>query len=369
MHGKNTLIIVLAAVLAATAGYTLYHYLGPYKSLLQENQRLASEAEARQTSKSQIEGEVAQLRKTLDEQSRKLDTAKDELAARENLVKDLMTSKEVLRTMVSRVQGQKETLGQEASQLRRALEYSEGRLRQLSQDMENLKGHCQHEIQGLKDEVLRRGSQIQVFQGHVNQLRTEMVALEGQRTALNEQISGLENALQQSQDRIQKLSQALARREKGLEQVNQNYQALVGQLKEQIQQKEVQISTLEERLSIHFLDRIVFEPGNATITPHGRQVLRNVAEGLKKLPETEIHVEGHTDNQPLSEAARAVYIDNLGLSVERAAAVARTLRVMGVDPSSISASGYSMYRPVTSNDTPEGRQLNRRVEIVLAPMR
>jgi chemotaxis protein MotB len=369
MSGKNVLIIVLAAALAATAGYTLYLYLGPYEGLLQENRRLAKEAEARQASKSEIEEEIARLRRALDEQRRKLDTARDELAAREKLVKDLMTGKEVLRTMVSRVQGQKETLEQEASRLRKALEHSEGRLRQLSQDMENLKGHSQREIQGLKDEVVRRGGQVQVSQDQVNQLRTEMAAVEGQRTALNEQISGLENALKQSQERVQKLSQALTRREKGLQQVNQQYQTLVGQLKEQIQQKEVRISTLEERLSIHFLDRILFEPGNATITSHGRQVLRNVAEGLKTLSETKIHVEGHTDNQPLSEAARAVYIDNLGLSVERAAAVARTLRVMGVDPSAISASGYSMFRPVASNDTPEGRQLNRRVEIVLVPMR
>jgi chemotaxis protein MotB len=369
MRGKNVLIILLAAALAATAGYTLYLYLGPYETLLQENRRLATEAETRQASKSHIEEEIARLRSTLDEQRRRLDTAKDELAARENLVKDLITSKEVLRTTVSRVQGQKEILEQETSRLRKTLEHSEGRLRQLSEDMETLKGHCQQEIQGLKDEVFRRGGQVQIFQDQVNQISREMAALEGQRTALSEQISGLENALKQSQERVQKLSQALTQREKGLKQVNQQYQTLVGKLKEQIQQKEVRISTLEERLSIHFLDRILFEPGNATITPHGRHVLRNVAEGLKTLSETEIRVEGHTDNQPLSEAARAVHIDNLGLSVERAAAVARTLRVMGVDPSSISASGYSMYRPVGSNDTPEGRQLNRRVEIVVAPIR
>jgi len=369
MHWRNVLTIVLAIVLAATVGYSLYLRLGPYNRLSRENQRLMAELETRQASKSEAEGQVSQLRKTLEGQRREIEEATNELAKRDNLIKDLMTRKEVLRVILSRVQGQKETLEMEATQLRRDLAKSESHLRELSQEMEKLKGESQGEIQGLKDQLSQRGGQIQGFQDQADQLRGEMAILQGERKALSDQISVLEDALEQSRDRIQTLSQALAQKEERLKQAGQNYQALVSQLKEQIQQKEVQISTLEEKLSIHFLDRILFEPGNANITPHGRKILRKVAEGLKKLPDTEIRVEGHTDNQPLSEAARAVYVDNLDLSVERAAAVARTLRAMGVGPRNISVSGYSMYRPVSGNDTPEGRQLNRRVEIVLVPLR
>ena len=369
MHGRNVLTIVLPIVLGASVGYSLYLRLGPYNRLSRENQRLMAELEARQASKSEAEEQVSQLRKTLEGKRREIDEASNELAKRDSLIKDLMTRKEVLRVMISRVQGQKETLEIEATQLRRDLAKSESHLRGLSQAMEKLKGESQNEIQGLKDQLSQRGSQIQGFQDQADQLRREMATLQGERKALSDQLSVLEDALEQSRDRIQTLSQALTRKEERLKQAGQNYQALVSQLKEQIQQKEVQISTLEERLSIHFLDRILFEPGNATITPHGRQVLRKVAEGLKKLPDTEIRVEGHTDDQPLSEGARAIYVDNLGLSMERAAAVARTLRAMGVDPRNISVSGYSMYRPVSGNDTPEGRELNRRVEIVLLPLR
>ncbi len=368
MHGRNVLTIVLAIVLATTVGYSLYLRLGPYNRLSRENQRLTAELEARQASKSEAEEQVSQLRKTLEGQRREIDEAKNELAKRDNLIKDLMTRKEVLRAMISRVQGQKETLEIEATQLRRDLAKSESHLRELSQEMEKMKGESQKEIQGLKDQLSQWGSQIQGFQDQADLLRREMTTLQGERKALSDQISVLEDALEQSRHRIQTLTQALAQREERLKHAGQNYQALVSQLKEQIQQKEVQISSLEEKLSIHFLDRILFEPGNATITPHGRQILRKVAEGLKGLPDTEIRVEGHTDDQSLSEAARAVYVDNLGLSMDRAAAVARTLRAMGVDPRHISVSGYSMYRPVSGNDTPEGRQLNRRVEIVLVPV-
>ncbi|NIM44771.1 MAG: OmpA family protein [Nitrososphaeria archaeon] len=129
------------------------------------------------------------------------------------------------------------------------------------------------------------------------------------------------------------------------------------------------MSILKERLTIQFLDKVLFKPGNTRITPRGSEILKEVAQQLKKLSGVEIRVEGHTDNQPLSENSRAVYIDNLGLSVARAAAVARTLRTMGVDPRHLSSAGYSMYRPVASNATPKGQQENRRVEIRITPLR
>jgi len=80
-------------------------------------------------------------------------------------------------------------------------------------------------------------------------------------------------------------------------------------------------------------------------------------------------VEGHTDNQPLGQKIKNIYIDNLGLSVARSAAVARILRKMGVNPQIISAAGYSMYRPVAGNSAPEEQHQNRRVEIILTPFR
>ena len=83
----------------------------------------------------------------------------------------------------------------------------------------------------------------------------------------------------------------------------------------------------------------------------------------------EISVAGHTDNMLLGPKIKNVYNDNLGLSVARAAAVSRKLREMGVSPANLSATGYSMYRPLTSNANKEGRQQNRRVEIMLEPLR
>jgi chemotaxis protein MotB len=75
-------------------------------------------------------------------------------------------------------------------------------------------------------------------------------------------------------------------------------------------------------------------------------------------------VEGHTDSIPI----RGKYEDNWALSTARATAIVRLLTdVNKVDPTRVTASGRSKYEPVDSNDTPEGRQRNRRTEIILAP--
>jgi chemotaxis protein MotB len=147
------------------------------------------------------------------------------------------------------------------------------------------------------------------------------------------------------------------------------YQELSKQLEKQINEKEIQISALENKLNIRLLDKILFASGSADITSNGSRLLESLAGELIKMDGFEISVAGHTDNKPLGPKIKNVYYDNLGLSVARAAAVSRMLRQMGVSPANLSAIGYSMHRPVAGNDTTEGRQQNRRVEIMLEPLR
>ena len=96
---------------------------------------------------------------------------------------------------------------------------------------------------------------------------------------------------------------------------------------------------------------------------------------LKRLPVNELKIDQSfikdmTDNFDDQIIVRSI-IDlahNLGLSVARSAAVARTLRKMGGNPKILSAAGYSMHRPTAANTSPDGQQQNRRVEIILAPL-
>ena len=161
----------------------------------------------------------------------------------------------------------------------------------------------------------------------------------------------------------------LKTKEQQLAAMKKAMQDLNKQFERQINEKEMLISDLEDKLRIRMLDKILFASGSAEVTAKGRQVLKSLADGLKNMQGFEISVEGHTDNKLLKPNLQEVYTDNLGLSVARAAAVARALQSMGASPEHLSATGYSMHRPLTANATPAGRQQNRRVEIMLKPLR
>jgi len=105
----------------------------------------------------------------------------------------------------------------------------------------------------------------------------------------------------------------------------------------------------------------LFDTGHARVKEAALPVLRNIAAILAKTKRP-VRVEGHTDNIPI----RGRYSSNWALSTMRAVNVLTNLIAMGpLDPKNVSAAGYSQYRPLVPNDSPENRQKNRRVEIVI----
>jgi len=108
-------------------------------------------------------------------------------------------------------------------------------------------------------------------------------------------------------------------------------------------------------------DKVLFEPGQADLRPEGREVVDKLAAAIGRLP-NQLAVEGHTDNVPITGR----YPSNWELSTARATSVLRELiERHGIAPPRLSAAGYADERPVATNDTPEGRSANRRVELVV----
>jgi len=109
---------------------------------------------------------------------------------------------------------------------------------------------------------------------------------------------------------------------------------------------------------------ILFDSGKATLKPQGRDALAAVVETIKSsFPDREIWVIGHTDNDPIKHT-KHLWKDNLDLSLNRAATVARELYKMGIDPQRIVAAGQGEFRPKVPNDSKKNKALNRRVQIV-----
>lgn len=123
----------------------------------------------------------------------------------------------------------------------------------------------------------------------------------------------------------------------------------------------VNITRSDRGIEVEMKSKMLFESGSARLSRDALQVLRNVAEILKPLP-NQILVEGHTDNVPIRTIA---FPSNWELSAARAASVVHLFTRQGVDSSRLAAIGYGEFRPVGDNDTEEGRHKNRRVALIM----
>ncbi len=118
------------------------------------------------------------------------------------------------------------------------------------------------------------------------------------------------------------------------------------------------------RLTINLSNRILFPSGSAELRAEGLEVLGRVADVLSdRLAGLNVQIGGHTDNIPVS--AGGAFDDNWDLSAARALSVVRYFEANGVEARRLSAVGYGDEQPVATNDTAEGRALNRRIEMVL----
>jgi len=160
-------------------------------------------------------------------------------------------------------------------------------------------------------------------------------------------------------ERIQALNQQL-------DALNQAKKILAEQLSQEIKDKQVKLQMMEKGLVITFLTDILFDSGKAKIKPEVYSALDKVVKVLKEnVPNLNVGIEGHTDNRPIKFSG---WKSNWELSTARALSVLHFLiDEKGIEPERVSAIGYGEYRPVASNDTKEGRHLNRRVEIVILP--
>ncbi len=123
---------------------------------------------------------------------------------------------------------------------------------------------------------------------------------------------------------------------------------------------EVSVSKNEDGVVITMSDLLLFETGGTRLAPKGMDILEKVASVLSRLA-YRVKIKGHTDSSPMSSSQ---FPSNWELSSARASTVVRLLIANGVSPKYISAEGYAHYHPVATNDTPQGRARNRRVEIV-----
>ena len=114
--------------------------------------------------------------------------------------------------------------------------------------------------------------------------------------------------------------------------------------------------------------RVLFKSGHYELRLEGKKLLKKVAEALKDKQEV-LRIDGHTDNVAIDKSRRRGIKSNRHLSAMRALSVIDVLRANGVDPRRLFLAGYGEHWPIASNKSKDGRQQNRRVEIIVLPPR
>ncbi len=250
---------------------------------------------------------------------------------------ELKTDLEARVALIDELRDQNERLGD----LLKSKEVSQS---QIIQETMNINRRLQDVNAELREKMVRRDVEIKRFSGERDVLVLKVASL------------------------TREVDDLSRRRKEELDKLKTTYDELVSGLKNEIEAGEIQIRRMQDRLSVNLVDQVLFDSGRADIKSRGIEVLTKIGVHLQKIKDKRIQIEGHTDNDPIGGRLKEIYPTNWELSASRALAVVHFLQdKVGIDGVKLSAAGYSEYQPLASNETPEGKAANRRIEIVLLP--
>jgi chemotaxis protein MotB len=252
-------------------------------------------------------------------------------------------------------------------------------------ELEALRAQHDQEAEARRKEL---ESQLATLQQDLKTAEAANAQLTTDRAGLRKQLDDQTALLGELKKRLEKLGQNVDRltSEKGqLAQVLEDSKGRLEELRKQREAAEARLATFKQlvakfrsmidagqlkvivrngRMLISLPDAVLFDSGRTDIKPDGLVALAKVAEVLGAIPDRSFVVAGHTDDVPIHTAR---FPSNWDLSTARAVEVVNYLVSKGMKPQALSAAGYSEFDPVETNDSPEHKALNRRIEIVLQP--
>ncbi len=210
----------------------------------------------------------------------------------------------------------------------------------------------------LKADDDAKAQQLQVAQAKVDDLTRQLKAMGIEVTSTKADLAERQKALEEYQARAHQL-----------ELIKERFEKLKGKLDE-LTKLGLAVNVRHNRMVISLPGDVLFDSGRETLKKDGQAILLKVAGVIKADPQLlsrDYQVAGHTDNKPFQHGP---FKDNWGLSLMRA----REVLVFLVDPKDgqlpadhWSATGFADTDPIASNDTDDGRQKNRRCELIVSP--
>ncbi len=212
---------------------------------------------------------------------------------------------------------------------------------------------CRREKEALEAELANRRAEIAALGAEKGRMKGEIGQLEGEMQDLGGELDRQKGELVAQQQKAARLKST--------------YDGLMSNLKNELASGQIEIRQLRDGLSVDVAQEILFASGSAKLDKTGQEVLGRVSAQLKKT-QYEIVVGGHTDNVKIGPGLVERYPSNWELAAARASAVVRLFEDSGIDVKRLRAVSFGEYHPRDTNETREGRERNRRIEIRLRPV-
>jgi chemotaxis protein MotB len=191
------------------------------------------------------------------------------------------------------------------------------------------------------------------LKGRLQKLGQDVEGLSGERTSLQAGLAATQKELEE-----------LRKQKAAAEARAAAFRSLVEKLRAMIDSGQIKVTIRNGRMLITLPNDVLFDSGKTAVKPEGKEAIGKIAQVLTTIPDRRFLVAGHTDNVPIKNAK---FRSNWELSTARAVEVVQLLLTGGMKPQVLGAAGYAESDPVATNDTPEGKAQNRRIEIVLEP--
>ena len=243
----------------------------------------------------------------------------------------------------------------------------------IPQDVYNLKVKALNdalaELDDDKKSAAELRKKINQLNGEIASLTAENEQLKSRLKALGQNVSDLESEktkLAGNLEATTKERDELRRAREAAEARMAQYRQLFAKFKSMIDSGKLKVEIRNGLMLVKLADNILFDPGKTDLKPEGMNAIKEVSGILAGIAGRKFQVAGHTDN--VAPGRHGAFKTNWELSAARAVTVVKFMIEQGSMPADrVSAAGWADQMPVATNDTPEGRAQNRRIEIVLLP--
>jgi chemotaxis protein MotB len=277
-----------------------------------------------------------------------------------------------------------------------ALKKEQRQLSDKNHDLEKTKNKLEVDLKANQDELARIKAERDKLQNELATASTNLKTLTASYTALEK---NSDKALQDNMQKNRELLAQLDAKEKALLAEQERLNKLQADLKERSQRvtdlenlissKEESMRKLKETLSkalnsfegkgltveqkngkvyVSMENKLLFQTGSWAVGTEGKRAVVEVGKVLAQNPDISVLIEGHTDNDKIVGSIGGGIENNWDLSTKRATAIVNILAEnKGINKQNLTAAGRGEFAPLMSNDSPEGKAKNRRIEIILTP--